>query len=104
MKGEADMAKDLKKEVPQLGDLVRDEVTGREGIVVAYSKHLTGCDRITVQPQQTDKGGKLPEAYSHDITTCVVLKQGVVVPRTFEQEPRSERPGGPAELASERAW
>lgn len=39
-----------------VGDVVRDTVTGFEGIAVAITKWLHGCMRITVQPQKLHDG------------------------------------------------
>lgn len=39
-----------------LGDEVRDKVTGFQGIAVARHTFLHGCDRYSVQPLVNDKG------------------------------------------------
>lgn len=38
----------------ELGEEVRDEVTGFQGVVVARSEWLFGCVRVAVQPRDTD--------------------------------------------------
>lgn len=50
----------------ELGDKVRDQVTGYEGIAVARTEWLHGCARITVQPANLDKDGKPPETVTFD--------------------------------------
>lgn len=80
-----------------LGDLAEDMITGYKGVAVAFTKHITGCDRFTLQGP-TDKDGKLPDAYAFDVTTIRVLQKGVVVPigREIAPLPEPERkPGGP---------
>lgn len=42
-----------------LGDKVKDSVTGFSGIAIGRTTWLHGCDRITVQPEGVDKQGKL---------------------------------------------
>ena len=60
-----------------LGDQVRDMVSGFKGIAVSRHSYLQGCDRITVQPS-IDKDGKLPESASFDEPQLEVLKAGKV--------------------------
>lgn len=40
----------------QLGDKVKDIITGFSGIAVARTQWLHGCDRITIEPDKTEKG------------------------------------------------
>jgi len=48
-----------------LGDEVKHRITGFKGIVVAETSYLSGCKRLTIQPQ-VKKDGTLPEACSFD--------------------------------------
>ncbi len=57
-----------------LGDEVRDIVTGFKGVAVGRTTWLSGCDRITIQPKGVNKDGKVYEACSFDIDTIEVLK------------------------------
>ena len=57
----------------KLGDKVRDRVTGFKGIAVGKTTWLTGCDRITVQPEGVTKEGKLFETFSFDVDTLEVV-------------------------------
>lgn len=61
----------------QLGDLVKDTVTGFRGIVICRALWLNGCARLTVQPQ-TVKDGKPVESQCFDDLQLEVLKVGVV--------------------------
>lgn len=48
-----------------LGDEVKDTVSGFKGIAVARYSYLQGCTRVCVQPP-IDKDGKLPETAVFD--------------------------------------
>ena len=58
----------------QIGDKVKDVVTGAVGIVVSYTKHLTGCDTITLELGITPEG-KMP-LLSIDVTRAEVTQKG----------------------------
>lgn len=60
-----------------LGDKVKDTVSGFEGIAVCRHSYLNGCDRITVQPP-TNKDGTLPAELSFDEPQLKVTKKKVV--------------------------
>ena len=48
-----------------LGDKVKDTVSGFIGIAMSCTTYLNGCDRIAVQPS-IDKSGKLPDYQTFD--------------------------------------
>ena len=50
----------------QLGDRVKDSITGIIGIAVARTEWLHGCSRVTLQPQGADKERKPFESYTVD--------------------------------------
>lgn len=56
-----------------LGDEVKDKVSGFRGVAVARHEYLQGCLRISVQPP-IDKDGKLPDALAFDEPQLVVVK------------------------------
>ena len=56
----------VRKPVVDLGDKVKDLVTGFAGIAVAKTEWLHGCVRIMVQPDTLDKDGKPQEMISFD--------------------------------------
>lgn len=60
-----------------LGDRVRDKVTGFEGIVVCRSEWLQGCVRLSVQPEKLDKEGKVKESVTFDELQLEMVKQRV---------------------------
>lgn len=62
----------------QLGDKVRDLVTGFEGVAVAKTTWLSGCDRFTVQPQGVTAEWKTLETETFDVTQLEVVEAGAV--------------------------
>ncbi len=45
----------------ELGDKVKDQITGYKGTAIGHSEYLNGCVRVMVQPPIDDKG-EIPEA------------------------------------------
>lgn len=64
----------------QLGDEVRDKVTGFQGIVVAKYIYLQGCTRVCVQPRVNGTEMKLPDAGTFDEPNLEVVREEVVTP------------------------
>lgn len=57
------------------GALVRDPVTGIEGIVTCRSTHLTGCNRLGIQPKAAEEAPhKVPEMHWCDETLVEVIE------------------------------
>lgn len=62
-----------------LGDEVKDRVTGFTGIIVGHARYLTGCDQYNVQPQcDPEKPGVHPDGYWFDEGKLELLKTKVV--------------------------
>ena len=60
----------------KLGMKGRDVVTGVEGILIAVTKHLTGCDRWLIQPPgMNDKGEQMVGVYVDDTRVEIVDAQ-----------------------------
>lgn len=89
----------MSEEVIELGDEVRDRISGFKGIVICLSQWLSGCDRIVVQPRQLRQDGGLNMTESFDIYQVeIVEKQAVSVNRNMKtkKQTRSRREtGGP---------
>ncbi len=49
----------------QMGQRVRDKISGFKGIAVARTTYLNGCDRISVQAK-VNNDGEVPEVESFD--------------------------------------
>lgn len=64
-------------EIVQLGDRIRDRISGVEGIAVARTEYLYGCTRIGVQPE-SHKDGKPAAWASIDEPQCEVVKPAAV--------------------------
>jgi len=75
----------------ELGDKVKDSVSGFEGVAVARHTYLQGCNRISVQPV-IDKEGKLLESQAFDEPQLIVLKQKKI---KVKKETKKNKPGGP---------
>lgn len=63
--------------LPGLGDKVRHKITGFEGVIVTHATHLTGCDRMWVEPR-TDRDGKLVNGAWFDIDMLEIIEANVV--------------------------
>lgn len=77
-----------------LGDEVRDTITGFKGVAIARTEWITGCDRYTVSPK-VDKDGKMGENQSFDGPTLVVTKAKKPI------KVKTEKKGGPRETPSQ---
>jgi len=75
----------------QLGDQVKDTVTGFKGVAVSKTEFLHGCYRIGVQPKMM-KDGKLEEAKVFDEPQLELVKPKKVPKGT-------KKNGGPAPYA-----
>lgn len=69
----------IKDKLPQLGDKVKDRVTGFEGVVVGRTEWLNGCVRLSVQPEGVDKDKKVFAMEAFDEHQLVVTKANHVV-------------------------
>ena len=63
-----------------LGDRVKDKISGLTGIVTGVHQWLYGCRRLTVQPESSHEG-KPVEAFCIDDPQATLIKTDVVVPR-----------------------
>jgi hypothetical protein len=62
----------------QLGDKVKDTITGFSGIAIGKTLWLHGCTRIVVQPTKLTKDGETVEAQSFDQPQLKILKPKAV--------------------------
>lgn len=68
-----------KFEAPQLGDRVRDPITGFTGIATSIATWLHGCIRVGVSPEKAP-GDKPPSDRFFDQSQLVVVKKRVHAP------------------------
>jgi len=57
-----------------LGDKVKDSVTGFTGIAVGRTVWLHGCARVVIQPEGLNKEGKTFESQQFDEPQLIVIK------------------------------
>lgn len=62
----------------ELGDKVKDSVTGFSGIVIGRTVWLYGCSRMIVQPEGITKEGKIYESQSFDEPQLLLVKPAKV--------------------------
>lgn len=67
----------MTKSKVNLGDEVKDKVTGFKGIVTSITLFLNGCTRCGVQPKM-GKDGKVPDGLSFDEPQLEVVKRKAV--------------------------
>lgn len=79
-----------------LGDKVKDSVTGFVGIAIGRTVWLHGCNRITVQPEGVNKEGKTFESNSFDEPQLLVVKKAKV-------KEGSHNTGGPRQNVIQRS-
>ena len=65
------------KNTVELGDKVKDLITGLTGVATARISYLTGCDQVGVTGC-AGKDGKYPETHYLDIHRLVVVKKQAV--------------------------
>lgn len=81
----------------ELGDLARDRISGFEGIVIARTQWLWGCDRLTLKPQRLHDGKPI-DAVSFDldeVTLVAKAEEGGIARRRRPPAPIPPRPLGP---------
>ena len=77
-----------------LGSTVEDEITGVTGLVVARTKWLYGCIRITIQPAEL-KDGRPVDTVCLDEQQVKRLEVPLIGPVTEEKPVNTPRPAGP---------
>lgn len=64
--------------IVELGDKVKDSVTGFAGIAIAKIEWLHGCIRVTVQPDKLGGDGKPLDVETFDEPQLIVTKAAKV--------------------------
>lgn len=75
----------------QLGDRVKDRITGFVGIAECRAEWLYGCVRISVRPEKFGKDGKQPDLVTFDEPQLDVVKAGAVENRPYWRGPAVTR-------------
>lgn len=77
-----------------LGDQVRDKVTGFKGIVTGKAQYLTGCKQVLVTPK-VGEDGKYLDACWLDVDRVEIIGKGIVQIEVVDN-------GGPQQSPSRR--
>ena len=66
----------------KMGDLVKDRISGFEGVVVAVSEYLYNADRVCVRPNSLNEDGSLKDSNFFDNTSVDIIQKNsaIVVP------------------------
>lgn len=64
----------------ELGDRVRDRISGYQGLVICISDWIFGCRRPLVQGEGLTSDGKPVELQSFDEPSLELLEKGVLKP------------------------
>jgi hypothetical protein len=78
----------------ELGDLVRDRITGFKGIATGHTKWLNKCERFGVQGQKLE-AGKVQDAQWFDAEQLEVVKKAAFVVK-------KDKTGGPRDYETVR--
>jgi len=88
--------------VVELGDRVKDQVTGFVGIAMGRSEFINKCERFALQDEKLDKDNKVRDLVWFDVEQLVVVKKGAL-PIPNKSVPIAERPNGPGLNGSRRS-
>lgn len=90
----------MKRTQVDLGDHVRDRITGFEGIITGITRWLTGCDRAVVQSRILHEG-RPQMSESFDVMQLELIERAVIKIEP-QQTNDGERTGGPRPTPSKR--
>lgn len=72
-----------------LGDVARDMITGFTGVVIATTKWLHGCERMTLQPREL-KDGRPIESCTFDAPQLELVEKRAARGTSHTGGPRPE--------------
>ncbi len=81
----------------QLGDEVKETITGLKGTCTAVADWLYGCKRIVIQAKM-NKDGTIPEAIWTDEAGCEITKAKAIQPKPAQLK---KQPAGPRSTKEE---
>lgn len=87
--------------VYELGEVLKDIVTGYEGVVMARTDYLTGCNHYGLLKQKLGKEGKPEDWQWFDEKRLVKVPKKKKIELESRQN-NEEGPGGPAPTPPER--
>jgi hypothetical protein len=84
-----------KNDLPaDLGDEVKDVVSGYRGIVTGVFKYLNGCVRLCLSSRKL-VDGKVPDDFVVDTTQVEIIKRSAVASKRSAHSDAVTGPGGP---------
>ena len=78
----------------ELGEELKDRITGFQGIVIARSQYLTGCNRYSLQKQKLNKDGKPEDWQAFDEDMLIHVGPGI-------NAEKDRKRGGPPQLEAQ---
>jgi hypothetical protein len=78
----------------EMGQKVRERITGVTGVVVCRSEYLTGCNRYALQPEKLNKDGRPQDWISFDEDQLIDLGKNIKDKKKTEVK-HNPRRGGP---------
>ncbi len=77
----------MKFEKVNLGDKVKDKITGYQGTVIAKTEWMNGCHRVIVQAEGLKEDGNAKDSHHCDVQQIELLEESEL--------PKSKAAGGP---------
>ena len=68
----------------ELGERVKDVITGMSGVIMGRSNFITGCDQYAISPTKLTKDGKRPDWEYFDENRLVKTGVGIKLPEQEE--------------------
>jgi hypothetical protein len=84
----------------KLGSLVKDNITGFEGVATSRVEYLNGCVHVQIQPKTVGKDGKPTESQYFDEQRVELVKENVFK----ASKSSSATSGGPASVMPPRMF
>lgn len=79
----------------ELGDRVKDIISGATGIVYGITEYLFGCKRIVVTPEAVKDGKPADTLYLDEPQCMIVQKHALNSSGVVAEAPAPTRTGGP---------
>lgn len=70
----------------ELGERVKDVITGMSGVIMARSNFITGCDQYGISPTKLKKDGSRPDWEYFDENRLVKTGIGIKLPEQKKGE------------------
>lgn len=96
------MNHNVNKHLSLLGQVTKDKITGRRGVVTSVSFDLFGCIQAAINPG-LDKDGKQLEMHWYDVARLKVVAEPVMAAPDFDHGAFAEGLHGPAEKPASRS-